>query len=361
MAAAEQPATFPPVHGTDVTRLDPEYVARRDAAGEHFFALADGRQLCYSRQEPEPAAGGSGAAEPPTLVLAFHGGGEGKGKFLQRRGLEGILLVAIDRPGYGKSSDPPDAGYTFARVAADVGALADHLGHAQFVVAGHSIGGMWAQQVAAHLPERVRGVVLFASVVDLAQPGVTRAHAKAVGRPPAPLHPTRGALSCVLASSFTSYAKLGGRYEFKEHLKHEAKTPFFPTYAADPFWVSTTVESWRAFDRPAGILRDAEMCLFGGTHGATIGGAWAHRDVTSAGVGGCPVFVYHGDADYDLGTKYPGAVDALRATYGERARVEVVRGGVGHVLVLGPTEQTRARIKAAVGAMPLLPSGIATY
>jgi pimeloyl-ACP methyl ester carboxylesterase len=66
----------------------------------------------------------------------------------------GVRLIAVDRPGYGGSSDPP-AGYSYARFAADLAALADALGVEGFAVAGHSSGGPYALAAAALLPGRV--------------------------------------------------------------------------------------------------------------------------------------------------------------------------------------------------------------
>jgi pimeloyl-ACP methyl ester carboxylesterase len=71
----------------------------------------------------------------------------------------GIRLIAYDRPGYGGSD--PLADRAVAHAAADVEAIADHLGLDQFAVVGRSGGAPHALACAALLPERVtRSAVL---------------------------------------------------------------------------------------------------------------------------------------------------------------------------------------------------------
>ena len=66
---------------------------------------------------------------------------------------EGIRLIAIDRPGYGKS-DAKD-GLTLLGFVPDLLALADARGIDRFVVAGMSGGGPWAMATAYAAPDRV--------------------------------------------------------------------------------------------------------------------------------------------------------------------------------------------------------------
>jgi 3-oxoadipate enol-lactonase len=73
----------------------------------------------------------------------------------------GVRLIAVDRPGYGSSPGP----------AVGVGAngdvvigLLDSLSVERAVLVGHSWGGAVALDVAARFPERVRSLVLAASV-----------------------------------------------------------------------------------------------------------------------------------------------------------------------------------------------------
>ena len=98
------------------------------------------------------------------------------------------LIPTTDRYGGSTAAEP---GYTFESAAEDILALARSLGHEQFILTGHSIGGFWCQQLAAKLPDHVRGIILWCPVADFGSPKMTQAHVKAAGRPPAVLHPTR--------------------------------------------------------------------------------------------------------------------------------------------------------------------------
>jgi pimeloyl-ACP methyl ester carboxylesterase len=70
--------------------------------------------------------------------------------------------VAPDLRGHGASEQPEDeASYSLGRFAADLTALTEALGWQQFVLLGHSMGGMIAQQLVLSSPARVRGLVLM--------------------------------------------------------------------------------------------------------------------------------------------------------------------------------------------------------
>jgi pimeloyl-ACP methyl ester carboxylesterase len=75
----------------------------------------------------------------------------------------GVHLVAVNRPGYGRS-DPAESG--LASVADDTVAVADSLGVHRFAVLGASGGGPYALACAARHPDRV------AAVGAVACPGV---------------------------------------------------------------------------------------------------------------------------------------------------------------------------------------------
>jgi pimeloyl-ACP methyl ester carboxylesterase len=69
-----------------------------------------------------------------------------------------ICIIAPDRPGYGGSSPSPQ--YNLVNHAADIAALADHLGINRFSLFGFSGGGVFAMATAAELGSRVEHVVL---------------------------------------------------------------------------------------------------------------------------------------------------------------------------------------------------------
>jgi len=77
----------------------------------------------------------------------------------------GMRYVMVSRPGFGESD--PQPGRTLLGFAADVAALADHLGHERFAVAGVSAGGPYALACAHALPDRVAA----AGVVSSMSPG----------------------------------------------------------------------------------------------------------------------------------------------------------------------------------------------
>ena len=110
--------------------------------------LPDGRSLSF-RAVGDPHG---------VPVFALHGMGSSHRTWKTEQPLSevvsGVLLIAVDRPGYGDSSPPP-AAYSYTQSANDLACLADHLGVRRFCVAGHSSGGPYALAAAAVLPERV--------------------------------------------------------------------------------------------------------------------------------------------------------------------------------------------------------------
>ena len=65
--------------------------------------------------------------------------------------------------GYGGSRDL-DGVYDMAEIAADVLALADHLGWSRFSLIGHSMGGMAVQRILADAPERIEKIIALTPV-----------------------------------------------------------------------------------------------------------------------------------------------------------------------------------------------------
>ena len=79
---------------------------------------------------------------------------------------DAFQFLSYDRRGCGGSSSPDD-GYDLHTQASDLLALLDHLGIARAHLIGSSAGGPIALQVAATAPERVRGLVLVGTALDL--------------------------------------------------------------------------------------------------------------------------------------------------------------------------------------------------
>ncbi len=82
----------------------------------------------------------------------------------------GLEVVAIDRPGFGRSG-PTGAVISLADQAAAVFALLPQDGRA-VVLLGHSLGGPVVARVAADHPERVSALVLLAASLDPAQESI---------------------------------------------------------------------------------------------------------------------------------------------------------------------------------------------
>ena len=101
-------------------------------------------------------AGGAGPA-----LLFLHGTGceaSDWSPVIERLRLS-VRCVALDFRGHGKSAVPTEP-FALADLAEDALRLADLLGIEQFVLAGHSLGGMAAME-AARRSKRLRGLALF--------------------------------------------------------------------------------------------------------------------------------------------------------------------------------------------------------
>lgn len=123
------------------------------------IVLRDGRKLAF-RDE------GDGIP-----VIAFHGMGSSHHTWFGSGGPVpgGVRLIAVDRPGYGDSSQPPCA-YSYTQFAADIIELADALRIERFSVAGHSSGGPYALALAALHPTRVVSCAAVSSDPPYAHP-----------------------------------------------------------------------------------------------------------------------------------------------------------------------------------------------
>lgn len=114
-----------------------------------------------------------GPAEAPP-VLALHGfgvSGHMFDEFGQRAGGR-IRLIALDQRGHGDSDWAGDGDYTREAFAEDVEAVREALGLEQFVLMGHSMGGLNAVEYASRHPDRVSAVVLVDVGPEAAKEGV---------------------------------------------------------------------------------------------------------------------------------------------------------------------------------------------
>ena len=128
------------------------------------YAGADGCPLyAFSTHEPEAAA-----TTPLPLVILMHGGGPDHRSLepLASRLAEDAVVVLPDVRGYGQSVCADATRHTWARYAADVVSLLDHLHVRQAVVGGAGLGATVSLRTAVTYPERVSGLVLI-SVEDI--------------------------------------------------------------------------------------------------------------------------------------------------------------------------------------------------
>lgn len=104
----------------------------------------------------------SGHGEPLVLIQGFGGGHEGW--FFQVRALKKqFQVITFDNRGIGKS-DKPGQSYTIKTMADDTVGLLDCLGMDKAHILGVSLGGIVAQEVAIHYPERVRKLILVNTI-----------------------------------------------------------------------------------------------------------------------------------------------------------------------------------------------------
>lgn len=115
--------------------------------------LADGRRLQFwdgGAGDGDPVVVLPGCPDSRRIALSGH----------DEATRAGVRLIAVNRPGYGRSDAMPS---THLSVADDVAALADSLGLRRFATLGMSLGGPYALACAARYPERVRAAALVAS------------------------------------------------------------------------------------------------------------------------------------------------------------------------------------------------------
>ena len=102
-----------------------------------------------------------------TPMLCLHGGAVNAHwfDFVAEGFTSDYHVRAIDQRGHGDSSraDPPD--YSYERYAADLAALVEKLDLRDFVLMGHSMGGLVSLIYAATHPARVKKIVLIDSTL----------------------------------------------------------------------------------------------------------------------------------------------------------------------------------------------------
>ncbi len=77
--------------------------------------------------------------------------------------VDSFHTISLDQRGHGESDWAPDARYGTEQFASDLVGVMDHLGWAQMVVVGHSMGGHNAMGFSAWHADRVRGLCVVDS------------------------------------------------------------------------------------------------------------------------------------------------------------------------------------------------------
>lgn len=135
-----------------------------DERSVRVLPLRDGRRLGY----------GEYGAPEGRPVFYFHGfpGSRLEAVLADAAAArQGIRLIAVDRPGYGRSDDLP--GRRLGDWPADVAALANALGLKGFSILGVSGGAPFALACAAAYPERVTLVSLVCPLGPLGDPALS--------------------------------------------------------------------------------------------------------------------------------------------------------------------------------------------
>jgi len=128
----------------------------------HLLALPDGRRLAYAEY-------GDSRGHP---TLYFHGlpGSRLEAVLAADCAVQaGVRLIAIDRPGFGRSD--PEPGRRLLDWPLDVLHLADHLGLRRFAVVGVSGGGPYAIVCAYSISQRLDAVGVVSGVAPFETDG----------------------------------------------------------------------------------------------------------------------------------------------------------------------------------------------
>ncbi len=138
-----------------------------------FFRF-EGQRIFYSQYGRVPADDAEGqrerAAETDRPLILLHGlllSREMHRPLAEDLAVRGNRVITVDLLGHGESDRPRDMWrYSMAKFGEQVVALMDHLGLDRAAVMGTSLGANAALEVAAHWPERLRGLVIEMPVLD---------------------------------------------------------------------------------------------------------------------------------------------------------------------------------------------------
>lgn len=138
-----------------------------------FFRF-EGQRIFYTQFGRVPADDPDGrrerAAETDRPLILLHGlllSQEMHRPLAEDLAVRGNRVITVDLLGHGKSDRPRDMWrYSMAKFGEQVVALMDHLELDRAAVMGTSLGANVALEIAAHNPERLRGLVIEMPVLD---------------------------------------------------------------------------------------------------------------------------------------------------------------------------------------------------
>jgi pimeloyl-ACP methyl ester carboxylesterase len=132
-------------------------------------ALAAAVSACSVAPHPitVPVNGGSlfiddGGGRSGIPIVLIHGNGGSSAQWrsqLEHFRSSGRRAIAIDLPGFGRSTAPANGDLSLDAMAAAIDRAVDAIGVGRFVIAGHSYGGAVVAKYAALHPQKVAGVV----------------------------------------------------------------------------------------------------------------------------------------------------------------------------------------------------------
>jgi pimeloyl-ACP methyl ester carboxylesterase len=304
---------------------------RRRARSRLSASAHEPRELVVERDGLRVAALDWGGDGEPLVLLHPNGFCAGLFDPLARRLTDRFRPIAVDLRGHGGTDTPTEVpeGFAFDRMAADVGAVLDHLGVAEHVALGESLGGGVATMLDALRPGSIRRLLLCEAIAF--DPAVLAADRPAAAGAPdgAPrnfMADTARRRRAVWSDRETVRASYGSRP---------------PLDALAPEALAAYVR-WGFVDRPDGQIElacapETEATIFevsGGGQGVL--GAWEHLGRTAT-----EVVVVHGDA-----SMLPAPW--FRAQAGQVGRPPVVVSG-GHFFVQEDTARAEELVRTYLG------------
>lgn len=280
--------------------------------GSHVLRLPDGRDLAV-RHYGDPHG-------VPILYFHGHPGSRMDLDFIDPDNLAGdlgIRIIALDRPGYGRSTEQP--GRTLNDWPQDVLAVVDELGIPRFSVLGYSGGGPYALACAARISAaRLVRTVVVAGIGPVGSPGQHRSIGWTLySGAPAPIRGPMAQLSGALASRVPDRLAVTSA---RMTLPRSDRTAL-----ADPRVAAGLLRTWREAFRSGHQGARSDIAIYTRPWGVDVDSIRA------------PVHVWHGTDDRNVpvsvGRHLAGQIPGCSATIVAGAgHLSIVRESLGEIL-----------------------------